>query len=261
MTSTIGKAADVPRGDMTAFDVAGERVTVANVDGEFFGFSDFCTHLGCLLSEGPLAGAVVTCPCHGSQFDVTTGAVVTGPAAVPLKTFAVRLTGDELEVLTEEDAAPAAEPAREDARQETRPAPAALTNVALFAGLDPEALESLEAFTFRRTFRPGELIVEEGRTGNGLYVVLSGRVEVVKGLDGGRPQVVAALGPGEPFGEMALLGEWPRSASVRAVEETECLGMDRWAFLAHLQREPRLAIKMLQIMARRLADAGAKLAE
>ena len=141
--------------------------------------------------------------------------------------------------------------------------PESLTNVlarvALFSSLDADALGSLEAFAFRKTFGPGELIVEEGRTGNGLYVVLTGRVEVIKGLAGSRPQLVATLGPGEPFGELALLGEWKRTASVRAADSVECLGMDRWAFLAHLDRQPQLAIRMLQIVAQRLVEADARL--
>jgi CRP-like cAMP-binding protein len=136
-----------------------------------------------------------------------------------------------------------------------------LAAVPLFAGLDQASLESLEAFTFRKKFAPGEVIVEEGRTGNGLYIVLSGRVEVVKGLTGPNPQVAAVLGSSEPFGEMALLGDWKRSASVRALEEVECLGMDRWAFLAHLNREPQLAVKMLQMLAERLAQTNERLAE
>jgi CRP-like cAMP-binding protein len=137
----------------------------------------------------------------------------------------------------------------------------ALASVPLFSSLEPEAIESLEAFTFRKRFEPGEIIVEEGRTGNGLYVVLSGKVEVVKGLDGPRPQTLAVFGPGEPFGEMALLADWKRSASVRAIDEVECLGMDRWAFLVHLNREPQLAIKMVQMLAQRLAETNERLAE
>lgn len=133
----------------------------------------------------------------------------------------------------------------------------ALGHVPLFAGLEPAALEALEGLTFRRTFAPGEVIVEEGRTGNGLFVVLAGHVEVLKATAAGGAQVLATLGPGEPFGEMALLGDWKRSASVRAAEETTCLGMDRWVFLAHLRREPELALGVIQFLAQRLADANA----
>ena len=136
-----------------------------------------------------------------------------------------------------------------------------LTNVPLFAGLDARAIEALAGFTFRKTFEAGELIVEEGRTGNGLFIIVSGSAEVVKGLQTAQPRAVARLGAGEPIGEMALLGEWPRSASVRALETTECIGIDRWIFLDHLDREPKLALRLLQILALRLAETAERLAE
>ena len=136
-----------------------------------------------------------------------------------------------------------------------------LNHVPLFAGLEARAIEALAGFTFRKTFETGELIVEEGRTGNGLFIIVSGSADVVKGLGAGKPRSVAKLGAGEPIGEMALLGEWPRTASVRASEPTECLGMDRWIFLEHLDREPKLALRMLQILALRLAETAERLAE
>ena len=134
-----------------------------------------------------------------------------------------------------------------------------LGHVPLFTGLDPAALDALAGFTFEKTFQVGEAIVEEGHTGNGLYVILRGKVEVVKSEGTPRAQVLATLGTGEPFGELALLGEWKRTATVRAVEETRCLGMDRWLFLAHLQKEPAVAVKMLQYIAQRLVDTDAHL--
>lgn len=136
-----------------------------------------------------------------------------------------------------------------------------LASVSLFSDLDAAALESLEAFTFRRSFAPGELIVEEGRTGNGLYVILSGRAEVIRKLADDTIHVLRTMGAGDPFGELALLGEWPRTATVRAVDETECLGMDRWIFLDYLAKHPQLAVRMLQVLAKRLADTPDRLAE
>ena len=82
-----------------------------------------------------------------------------------------------------------------------------------------------------------------------------------KGTKAANQQVLAKLGKGEVFGEMALLGEWPRTASVRALEEVECLGIDRWVFLAQLERQPQLAINLLLILAKRLRDTDARLAE
>ncbi len=131
----------------------------------------------------------------------------------------------------------------------------------LFAGLNPDQLDAISSFTFQKAFGSGELIVEEGRTGNGLYVVISGEVEVVKGLGTEQQTSVTMLGPGQVFGEMALLGEWPRTASVRAVAEVECLGIARWVFLTQLERQPQVAIKMLGVLAQRLRDTNARLVE
>ena len=67
----------------------GTWVAVANVQGGLYGVDDTCTHEGCSLSDGRLDGTTVTCPCHGSQFDVTSGEVLRGPAEDPVGTWAV----------------------------------------------------------------------------------------------------------------------------------------------------------------------------
>ena len=136
-----------------------------------------------------------------------------------------------------------------------------LRQVWLFSGLDQDQLEAVSNFTFQKNFSPGELIVEEGRTGNGLYAIISGNVEAVKALGTEQERTVNRLGSGEVFGEMALLGEWPRTASVRAVDEVECLGIDRWVFLTQLERHPQVGIKMLQVLAQKFRDSDARLVE
>jgi nitrite reductase/ring-hydroxylating ferredoxin subunit len=86
MLVPIGSANDVADGQMHVFDVAGTRVNVASSEGRLYAFDDTCTHMGCSLAKGQLEGTTVTCACHGSQFDVTTGAVMRGPrtASCPL---------------------------------------------------------------------------------------------------------------------------------------------------------------------------------
>lgn len=76
----IGQASDLGEGEMKQVQVAGTRVAIANVAGSFYAFGDTCTHLGCSLSEGHLEETTVTCRCHGSRFDVTSGQVLRGPA-------------------------------------------------------------------------------------------------------------------------------------------------------------------------------------
>jgi 3-phenylpropionate/trans-cinnamate dioxygenase ferredoxin subunit len=81
---------------MQVFDVAGTIVNVANVGGQLHAFDDTCTHAGCSLAKGKLEGTTVTCACHGSQFDVTSGAVLRGPAQQPVRSRLVQVQGEDL---------------------------------------------------------------------------------------------------------------------------------------------------------------------
>ncbi|HJT63139.1 MAG TPA: Rieske (2Fe-2S) protein [Candidatus Limnocylindria bacterium] len=96
MSIAVGKVSDVPAGQMRVFDVAGTRVNVTNVNSQLYAFDDTCTHMGCSLAAGDLDGTTVTCACHGSQFDVTSGAVLRGPAERPVRSREVVVRDDEL---------------------------------------------------------------------------------------------------------------------------------------------------------------------
>ena len=96
MLVRIGNARDVGAGQMRAFDAAGTKVDVANADGHLYAFDDTCTHTGCSLATGQLDGTTVTCHCHGSQFDVTSGAVLRGPATRPVRSRLVQVEGEAL---------------------------------------------------------------------------------------------------------------------------------------------------------------------
>ena len=96
MLVRIGKASDVGDGQMRVFDVAGTKVNVTNASGHLYAFDDTCTHMACSLANGELAGTTVTCACHGSQFDVTSGAVLRGPAQRPVRSRAVQVEGQDL---------------------------------------------------------------------------------------------------------------------------------------------------------------------
>jgi nitrite reductase/ring-hydroxylating ferredoxin subunit len=95
---SVTAAAEVAEGELAAFDVEGARIAVANVGGTLHAFGDTCTHLHCSLSHGDLDGTVVTCPCHGSQFDVTTGGVLRGPAEEPVRSYVARIEDDAFQV-------------------------------------------------------------------------------------------------------------------------------------------------------------------
>ena len=74
------------------------RVSVARVGGKLYAFDDLCTHEACPLSSGLLTGTTLMCQCHGSQFDVTSGAVLRGPATEVLATYAVREENGEIQI-------------------------------------------------------------------------------------------------------------------------------------------------------------------
>ena len=96
MLVRIGNVRDVAAGQMRAFDVAGTKVDVANADGHLYALENTCTHRGCSLASGKLEGTTITCPCHGSQFDVTSGAVLRGPAIQPVRSRSVQIAGEDL---------------------------------------------------------------------------------------------------------------------------------------------------------------------
>ena len=100
MQVRVGSTKDVVAGTMRVFDVAGTNVNVASAAGGLHAFDDKCTHMGCSLAKGKLDGKTVTCPCHGSQFDVTTGAVLRGPAQRPVRSRSVRVEGEDLFIET-----------------------------------------------------------------------------------------------------------------------------------------------------------------
>jgi 3-phenylpropionate/trans-cinnamate dioxygenase ferredoxin subunit len=96
MLVRIGSPKDVPEGTMHVFDVEGTKVNVANANGHLYAFDDTCTHAGCSLAMGELDGTTVTCACHGSQFDVVSGAVLRGPAQSPVRSRMVQVDGEDL---------------------------------------------------------------------------------------------------------------------------------------------------------------------
>jgi 3-phenylpropionate/trans-cinnamate dioxygenase ferredoxin component len=95
----VGSLAEIPQGEIRAYDVAGSRVAVLHLDGQVLAFGDECTHRGCSLSEGEAdPEGIVTCPCHGSRFDAETGEPTEGPADEPLPVYPARVDDGWVEV-------------------------------------------------------------------------------------------------------------------------------------------------------------------
>jgi nitrite reductase/ring-hydroxylating ferredoxin subunit len=96
---SIAKASEVAPGQVKQVELAnGTQICLANVDGTLYAIGGECTHTGGPLGEGELEGTIVTCPWHGSRFDVTSGAVVSPPARNAEPTYEVRIEGDDVQV-------------------------------------------------------------------------------------------------------------------------------------------------------------------
>ncbi|HZP57138.1 MAG TPA: cyclic nucleotide-binding domain-containing protein [Dehalococcoidia bacterium] len=136
----------------------------------------------------------------------------------------------------------------------------ALAAAPLFSQLSRKDLTRLGRAVVQRKYKKGETIVKEGEQAVAFFIIVSGRVEVVQKA-GSRSQKLNELGPGDCFGEMALLDGGLRVATIRALEDTECLVLSRWDFVAELRTNPHIAVGMLPIISKRLRDVEAKLAK
>ncbi len=88
---------DIPSGSMKTVQVGGKKIALAHVDDEYFAIDDTCSHEQCSLgSEGFLDGNVVSCGCHGAQFDVTNGKVMSLPAPTDVGSYPVKVKGEDV---------------------------------------------------------------------------------------------------------------------------------------------------------------------
>lgn len=129
----------------------------------------------------------------------------------------------------------------------------------LFRRMSDEYLERLARTARVRKYAPGETILREGDPGIAFFVVSEGKVEVLRGT-GDEQAVINTLGPGDSFGEMALLNDLPRMATVRAIDNVTCIGMVRLDLLDALRDQPEIAIHMLKNMGEMLRRAEARAA-
>lgn len=127
-----------------------------------------------------------------------------------------------------------------------------LEKVAIFASLSSDEIEKIVAYTTRRKYAKNTVIVTEGDTNQSLYVIVSGRAKVFVTDSEGREMILRLLGPGESFGELALLDDAPRSASVMTTEPTELLILSRPDFERCVLDHPRAAVGIIRALTARI---------
>jgi CRP-like cAMP-binding protein len=127
-----------------------------------------------------------------------------------------------------------------------------LHDVPLFAGISDESMSRLAAVAGEQEFTAGQFIVRQGQVGSGLYVVIDGSVNVIRGAD----EQIATLKPGEFFGELSVIDQQPRNASVQASGPTTCLAVASWDLLSLLEQDPQLSLNLIKGLVTRIRATG-----
>jgi CRP-like cAMP-binding protein len=130
-----------------------------------------------------------------------------------------------------------------------------LADVPLFRGLRKRQLHSLARIFVERQCKEGEVIVPQGRDGYGFFVLVSGSAEAIRERADGSETVVNTFGARDFFGELALLDNGPRTASVVATAPTHCLILPRENFLGVLRRDGDMAVEIMVELAKRFRAA------
>ncbi len=127
-----------------------------------------------------------------------------------------------------------------------------LENVPLFSGLSTESLAEIEQHSSVKSFRKNAIIISQDDKSYSLYVILSGRVKVFVSDEDGREAVLNYQGAGDYFGDLALIDQQPRVASVMATEASKFMIISRQDFLTCLSRNPEIAINLIKPMTQRM---------
>lgn len=127
-----------------------------------------------------------------------------------------------------------------------------LQRIPLFADLEPRELQRLAGSFKERTFSAGQTVASEGESGTGFFVIENGEAVVKVG-----DEEVRRLGPGDYFGDIALIDMGARTASISAETDLHCYGLTFWDFRPLVESDARIAWPLLQAMAKRLREAEA----
>lgn len=128
-----------------------------------------------------------------------------------------------------------------------------LARVELFSSLDKKELQVLAGSCQERKYSAGSTLIKQGDSGVGLYVITSGHGKITLANNPDRAEFeVGTFGPGSVIGEMALLDDLPRSATVTALEDVTALLLPIWEFRTTIRNHPEIALKLLAVLSKRL---------
>ncbi|MEJ2643582.1 MAG: Crp/Fnr family transcriptional regulator [Gammaproteobacteria bacterium] len=130
----------------------------------------------------------------------------------------------------------------------------ALHKIPLFADVEEEDLQQIAAASVIRTYAKNSILITEGDRSSSLYIILDGQVRVFVSDEDGKINIVNRLGPGDYFGELSLIDDEPRSASVEAQTTCKVSILSGSFFAGYIEQRPRMAVRLLKNMGRRLRN-------
>ena len=134
-----------------------------------------------------------------------------------------------------------------------------LRRVPLFSSLNETQLEQLASGSVRKSYPRGRTIVAEGEPSQSLYILLSGRAKVQRSDSEGKEVILAVISSGEFFGEMSLIDDAPRSASVITIESCDFMAINKDSFKLMLTQSPDIGMQIMKGLVRRLREADKKI--
>ena len=129
----------------------------------------------------------------------------------------------------------------------------------IFSSLNEDELAELSRLAIERNFKPDEFVFWEGDAPDYFYIVVEGRVKIVKYSSSGKEFIIAFFSPGEMFGEVAVFEGKPYPASAQAVADTKVLVIKKEDFLSFLATRPQVALEIINVLGGRLRDAQSRL--
>jgi CRP/FNR family cyclic AMP-dependent transcriptional regulator len=127
-----------------------------------------------------------------------------------------------------------------------------LSRAGIFTGMDAEQLDMLERMVVRKSYKARDVVLRKGDPALQIYVIARGRLKAITAGGEGRQAALSIMGPGEVFGEVAVLDGEPRSATITALEKCELFIIQRNDLFLFLERNPKASIKLMAVLARRL---------
>jgi len=130
-----------------------------------------------------------------------------------------------------------------------------LINIPYFSELTIAELQNLVASSEKRSYPAGSIVLHKGDVGEMVYLIVKGKVKVVVTHPDGKEIILNVLKSGDFFGEMAIFGDMPRSATIVAKKDCECLVISRETIIDQIKKNPSIALKLLSDMSRRVREA------